>query len=342
MKESQESKSYNRQVAILFLAHNGIMQPDVWREWREWRDELQDGQDKILFYGILPEDENDWIRVKGVDIKNTGWCTPSLVYAEQQGLRQILEEDKEKRIKLIFFVSGDSIPILDADTVYKFPDKTFWSHSENLDGNNTKEYEFKHTRQWKSYNRKDAEKIAQFDFTDSKFQKLDLVNRAKTNRTREKKIQSLLQERKKYMDIENNARMEQKEVKANKYEFIVSLINLQLVRIRALEEGLPIYYYISACPDEFWIPSVLQKPDAEHDIVTFSKTSDSWYPPVSPITWNSWHKEYEANPNSYLSKFDLKSEILRAYHAQVPFFRKIARDLPLLKSSKRPWKFLSR
>ena len=193
--------------------------------------------------------EEGWIRIE--PMMPGQWCDSSLVFLEQQGLRAILQCDKNETIQHVFFVSGDTIPIRDACFVYNVPDKTLLVRGER--GKNAGGYTFFVSPQWKAYSREDMEYIASVDLHNKGLQELDRANRMEQD-------EQVLQGEKGANEKERNTLLEKRQqaqvlheiLLINRYNFLLSLNSRQRERLHSLTTVPPIYF--SGCPDEFWIP----------------------------------------------------------------------------------------
>lgn len=111
---------FRPKIAILFLAPNGIAQPQWWQDWRV--DSQVEKQ--ILFYILTDNSENipknnQW-KVILLSFRPL-WCDLTQVFALKRGIEVVLQDDKKEEIQCIYFVSGQEVPVISADRLYQQP-----------------------------------------------------------------------------------------------------------------------------------------------------------------------------------------------------------------------------
>jgi hypothetical protein len=315
-KKTQIEEKKMRKVAILFLAHNGISQPQWWRDWRR---KLSNGESKILFFGIMPQEEKGWIRI--APSFSTKWCDKSLVLIEQLGLQELLKQDPSRNIQHIFFVSGDTVPIASAEEIYQLPDDT-WLSKLPAYGAKSPSMPFRLATQWKSYSRPDAEYIASYNMKGD-IQGLDDLNkgnREEADEIRDVTNWQITQFQKKQVSAKEKGNLPL----ANSYEFAIRTLQRELDR---LDNKSTTYSYPYGCPDEFWIPSILKAHESEiqdRPVMGLYKPGvySSWNSP-SPVDWRSWEERYGHSP---ADSFGLADQLSR--NCDALFFRKITSTVP--------------
>lgn len=110
-----------REVAILFLAHNGINNPDLWDRWRR-----ENASVKVKFYVFVNPDvplPSSWNKYRLDTVMETAWCDRSIVYATQAAIAEILR--KSAHVSVIYLVSGADVPVQPVKKVYNEPDATY-------------------------------------------------------------------------------------------------------------------------------------------------------------------------------------------------------------------------
>ena len=179
-KIESKSESNEKQVVIMFLAHDGVKQPDMWEAWRKTcQKQVQfivhanpDTDDKNAFakqYGIFPTSKR---------VYPTRWADPSLVFATQVLIREAVA--RFPKAEMFYLVSGADIPIrpveflLKLETVCRMqclPGKTVFSKLKKQEQKQivpTKKWrisDFIEHPQWIALNHIGAQTIASFDFT---------------------------------------------------------------------------------------------------------------------------------------------------------------------------------
>jgi hypothetical protein len=89
MKNKNNKGGGPRKTAIVFLAHDGISQPNVWKLWHEMCTYKED----LYFFvhcpeNLKPEDPLfNWIPHK---LNTTGWCQTSIVYEHLRALKMAI------------------------------------------------------------------------------------------------------------------------------------------------------------------------------------------------------------------------------------------------------------
>lgn len=96
------------EVGVLFLAHLGITQPQVWLAWQQY---LLKSYGIVMRFGVVGQANNTLIpRLDDVRVNlNDAWCELPLVDALRLGLRSMLQTYQS--CQFVFFVSGSCIPI---------------------------------------------------------------------------------------------------------------------------------------------------------------------------------------------------------------------------------------
>ena len=116
-------------IAIVFLAHDGISQPNVWRLWHE----MCTYKEHLYYFVHCPEDLRptdplfNWIPAP---IGPTGWCQTSIVYEHLRALKMSMygisqtSHSIEPIQCLYCMLSGSDIPIRSADFLFECQYKT--------------------------------------------------------------------------------------------------------------------------------------------------------------------------------------------------------------------------
>jgi len=111
------------EVVVLFVAHNGVNHPDLWRRW------LQGSAVRAFVYCnpdvALPAGEWEGRRLKAH--RETRWGHRSIVYATQAALAEVLV--RAPRLGVVYIVSGADIPIQSAETLCRRPHGTCMRHA---------------------------------------------------------------------------------------------------------------------------------------------------------------------------------------------------------------------
>jgi hypothetical protein len=336
---SSTTSSLPYQKALLFLAHQGMSQPEGWRKWRS---QLPDGEDKLLFFVIMPPKEKNQLGfIRLFPCCLTEWAHESLVYVEQRGLQDILKYDSKQRIQQVYFLCGKTVPTKSAEFVYKLPCGTYWDWLPTpigIGGNS-----FSRGTQWKSYNRTDANTVAQFDFSDPTFQQFDQMISGYYLDIEEEvelfgKTRSSIQEAcKTEVDAleEDKGTEKLKKAICHTYDYYLNLLD----RYVNFLKGATFPVRVGTCPDEFWIHSVLEMSEPrvpykmgglQTSMMNLKKVhaKKPIFHPMSPIEWASWESEYACYGRSGVPSFhSLHSELVEAAVDNVPFYRKVSKDL---------------
>jgi len=113
-----------RLVIILFLAHDGVSQPDVWESWRSYS--LQSTSDNILFYVHSPISSPEYCKEfcdkyrLPISFGETRWCQVSLVFEFLRALESIVgKHNKTSASCKIYLVSGNDIPIKNGSLLFE-------------------------------------------------------------------------------------------------------------------------------------------------------------------------------------------------------------------------------
>lgn len=286
---------------------------------------MKDGEKKIVFYGIMPHSIRGWIKLDPVVL--TKWCGASLVLVEQAGLKEVL---KDQDIQHIFFVSGDSEPLVSAKALYDLPDVT---RPDTRGGKSFLDNAFRNALQWKAYSREDASTIARYDFTNPSFRAFD----QKFQGVSEYDDETLDFMEEKFLKFLKWAQTQSDPIYEHGVRYYLGLIH----RLRALEKAAaeskdksaayPVY-----CPDEFRIPSVL--PRREHSLIVAQSKVDNIWPAPSPIEWTSWTEKFAMRvPQDSDEVLNLEKELRESCQLGYLFFRKLSSKLP--EGDRPTWKF---
>lgn len=117
-------------IIIFFLAHDGVTQPELWEEWRS----AGDNEDEIgfaVFADARVASGAHFVRKYDLGLRmRTGWGQKSTVLAIQASLRRILLACPSA--KMVYIVSGDSIPIASSDDVINAPEKSIMPDNHRI------------------------------------------------------------------------------------------------------------------------------------------------------------------------------------------------------------------
>ena len=336
------SETKGTKIAILFLASQGIAKPNIWRRWRE---KLGKMTNKVVFYGIMPKEVEGWIKLP-VRIPRQ-WCGVDLAVAYQQGLKQIL---KDPSIAYILFVSGQDIPIRSPDVSLLNPDTPsqlcdFQPFPEQESPQLMEKYKdlfplLYMSTQWVGLNRKDAQTVAEhsfdylLDFEKEHHRKLTPDMREylmSQNLLRKKLIEKALEEKK-----ESPANLEGRK----------QILHLTARARERLEKYDTIRHEWVPCPDEYFVPSMLQKyalPGRKFSKQCTTSGRKLNYQP-SPITWDSWDQKIDFSLTPSPDERTLVNEIQRGCANGALFFRKVSSLLPDYVDQKKtnPWDLCDR
>jgi hypothetical protein len=307
-------------VAILFLAHDGVISlPETWNRWRG------KFKEQVVFYALSPQPFEGFKSLKAPT--ETSWCSPSLVHAYLNGLRQILEDDVKKEIAIIYFVSGKDAPVRPIEFLLSLPLQTkicrAGSTTLHLPDGKTQTVDLMH--QWFAVTRTDAERLV--GVKPSRFLPLMSLYQASMEKpTLEHFETSNNQWLANLEKLQARYKKEEKEKKAylNTLEFYHSLVSDRLKR-KVLDIPL-------ICPDEYWILALMKelKIEPRDDCTTgfFKpiKDKEQFGPIPSPITWRSPKDVYALNTNDPNSKSVSFEDALRYNLKRRPnmvFFRKL-------------------
>ena len=147
-------------VVILFLAHNGVTQPEWWNKWKNYYEHPED----IIFKVHSPKDPKfgtEFCNMNSIGFydSNTAWCQPSLVTVYLECLKAVILDYPNS---MVYLVSGHDIPIRPARYM-------FISKYDTIDGDllpiNPKQSkicvppDFSFMQQWIVLNSKDADLV---------------------------------------------------------------------------------------------------------------------------------------------------------------------------------------
>lgn len=101
-------------IAILFLAHDGVANPELWEEWR--------GNDRRIHFVVVcnaqPRYDNPFTRTHDAGIRiPTRWGTRSLVDAALAGMRYCMERDPS--IGVVYMVCGLTVPLKSPSSFFR-------------------------------------------------------------------------------------------------------------------------------------------------------------------------------------------------------------------------------
>lgn len=290
-KKGTSKTTGQRQIALLFLAHNGIAQPDVWLEQRE---ELKDGDKKILFFALTPPSkrEEGWT---AINLGPTKWCDASLVFALQDGIRYILKHDPEEQIRCIYFLPGQDLPLVSAASLYATDDGDKFCFGPKLQ---VGKFDWvKELSPWGAYSRKDAQIIANAEFKSI----AKVYNKEFLVQGDVAEAKKLLSKRLGYKDDMEQPDQSEADRALLRYYYDQTLG--QLERLSKESKSYPVY---NKCPDQVW-PSIALQLDTKSDFGEFDnpgrkktercthlefkpRSSLLHYTP-SPHEWQSWDAE---------------------------------------------------
>jgi hypothetical protein len=168
-------------VIILFLAHEGVTQPDWWNKWRAFTV----FKDRIHFVVHAPKDAKygkDFCDINSIGFfdSNTKWAHPSIVRVYLECLEVIINDDKLNNNSIIYLVSGYCIPIQPSYNLFSNKIKTPMSTTEkniNYKKSVFCKTEFsvdKPSKQWNSLSINDAKIICKYSKTDDYFKNYTL------------------------------------------------------------------------------------------------------------------------------------------------------------------------
>jgi hypothetical protein len=99
-----------RKVAILFLAHDGIVNPHVWEQWLFSDNKYTDRVVVGVFRNRQVTYESDFCKQYDLHIDQvTGWCEFGIALATIEGLRRLFDHDP--LIDTFYVVSGYCLPV---------------------------------------------------------------------------------------------------------------------------------------------------------------------------------------------------------------------------------------
>ena len=330
---------------MLFLAHNGIAKPEIWRTWRA-SSGIPSASKRILFFGLMPMEENDWIRIP---LRKTGWCEMNLVFAMQDGLRAILKNKNWGNITCIYFLSGQDLPMRSALTQYNLPDETRFCYAREGYGDRT--FEIKGQQipvitQWVSLNHRDARILAEADFASLRKMHvqeypvplLSEKDQQFTQTILERHTREMLKQRQELVEkkgLENDAFV-------NRLDHLLALNAREIERAKSNDED---FDSSKGCPDETMISAALflspetkysmewsrpdLRPSKQCIVALFKPEGYPHYASVpSPVTWNSWTQKFATNPRLKDAQIvDLETMIKSRCDSRALFFRKVSKEL---------------
>ena len=125
MKNKKNKGGSPRKVAIVFLAHEGITQPNVWKLWHD----MCTYKDYLYYFVHCPEHYRpadplfNWIPIP---FGETKWCQSSIVYEHLRALKMSIHaisqvpHSEEDPIQCLYcMISGADIPIRSADFLFE-------------------------------------------------------------------------------------------------------------------------------------------------------------------------------------------------------------------------------
>ena len=148
-------RPYNHTVAFLFLAHDGVALPHVWKAYFEY---LRNNRVNPVV-GIMTNEENvkydsAFQRKYRLPMnRKTEWCGLSIVKAHFEAMRLMMQQYE---FSYLFLVSGTDIPIA---SVEKLINATEYSTVAFVD---KRRYHVAHT-QWVQLRRRHAEKLLRYE-----------------------------------------------------------------------------------------------------------------------------------------------------------------------------------
>jgi hypothetical protein len=216
-----------------------------------------------------------------------------------------------------------------AKTIYGLPDKTLAEPLVEPFARSTKHYHFQVWPQWKAYSRSDAEKVALFNFRRPDFVEFDLANHGSQSETTEENIEINRDFMKPKVDqILKDAERKGEVARMASAKFLLNLLDRELDRIRNSKSSPHVYPY--ACPDEFWIPTILQISNLTN--TPYMRLAKPGTLPMirvpSPIEWKSWEERFASHTRSEQPSFNLQEQLRQACKNDALFFRKISKQLP--------------
>ena len=299
----------NSLIAILFLAHNGVTQPELWEDWK-----AEVSPKKIQFFVHANE---------GVELKDpfvckynippkyriykTKWCDSSLVWAFQTSIQYILELYKEE-LSVIYFVSGDAIPIRPSSHLIQLPPRTRFCLTERGLISSLKKNKCKQP----------------FNFEQSYFKERDIIEH--TQFLSISKEHAILFS--KFNLNHFNKLDEYATICSDNYCPDKGQIKLQ-------------------CPDEYFVGSVLKSMGVRNN--QFCLSCDLMFAyrsnrlNCSPILWTNWTDVFEVDEQNEMGqafKFNLQQAIEYAAETGTYFLRKIASSVIFNKEKEKPWTYI--
>jgi hypothetical protein len=130
MKLKKSNGGSPHKVAIVFLAHDGILQPNVWKLWHE----MCSYRDHLYYFVHCPEHlrpTDPLFNYIPAPIGPTGWCQTSIVYEHLRALKMSMyaisrtQHSTEEPIQCLYcMLSGSDIPLRSADFLFECEYKT--------------------------------------------------------------------------------------------------------------------------------------------------------------------------------------------------------------------------
>ncbi len=154
-------------VAILFLAHDGVKHSQMWKTWKQ----KCTYKDKLHFF-VHTDVEGSFEQAHKIhNVVETKWGHKSLVLAYQNSLKQIIQN---KAIKTVYLISGFDVPVKQANFLFqtKWQNVTRICRCKNalvdeIDSDLLpfSKATFQGHTQWHCLSRKHARIVAKFDYS---------------------------------------------------------------------------------------------------------------------------------------------------------------------------------
>jgi hypothetical protein len=163
------------EIAILFLAHDGVAQAHVWEEWRGDANEVR----FFVHCDRATPSMNAWFveKYKLITSIPTKRGELSVVQAVCSSMAEILQ--KHSFIQRIHLVSGHCVPVISVEKLVNLPHETYWPFCEEKDEQVTfqgHQFEFRQHMRYIHLCRSDALKLSSFEHFDVLHQ-YDIVRR---------------------------------------------------------------------------------------------------------------------------------------------------------------------
>ena len=125
--------------AVLMLAHDGIINTDIWSRWLTYMNSEPDSNFSVKLYVVTQDNvkhESDFLRKHDTEVRvDTKRCTLSLVEAYSKGVKSL-----PKDIDYVFFTSGADIPLVNRDTLQNRFSRLSCYASTDLDPKGTSKF----------------------------------------------------------------------------------------------------------------------------------------------------------------------------------------------------------